>query len=184
MIFLKNSSTIKINIGCGLDIKENYINYDLTPLHPSVLKLDLENMMIPHEDNSVDKIIAQDVLEHIFDLSKVMKEFYRVLKPGGKVYIRVPHFTYHCAYEDPTHCRRFSSESFKYFCSSHRRAYEVDAKFNKCYIFLAFLKRWYLPYNYFVEKFVNISFATNYIYEVSFLRNLFPAENINCILTK
>ena len=44
-----------------------------------VLKLDLENMSIPHEDNSVQEIIAKDVLEHINDLSKVMAEFYRIL---------------------------------------------------------------------------------------------------------
>ena len=175
---------LKINIGCGLDIKFNYINYDLTPLHPAVKTLDLEKMSIPHEDNSVEEIIAQDVLEHIYNLSKVMNEFYRVLKPGGKVNIRVPHFTYHCAFEDPTHCRRFSIETLKYFCVSHRRAYEVDAKFKKCHVYLAFLKRWYLPYNFVIEKIVNLSFATNYLYEVSFLRNIFPAENINCVLIK
>lgn len=176
--------SVKINIGCGLNIKSNYINYDLIPLHHSVIKHDLENTNLPHKDNSVEKIIAQDVLEHISNLSKVMNDCHRVLKPGGKFIIRVPHFTYHCAFEDPTHCRQFTIESFKYFCISHRRGYEVGAKFSRCIIHLDFLKRWYLPYNYFVEKIVNLSFATSYLYEVSFLRNLFPAENINCILIK
>lgn len=180
----KKNYPLKINIGCGRDIKRNYINYDICPLDPVVLKLDLENMSILHEDNSVQEIIAKDVLEHINDLSKVMAEFYRILSPGGRIYIRVPHFTFQCAFEDPTHCRRFTIESFKYFCLSHRRGYEVGAKFSSCKIHLNFLKRWYLSYIYFVEKIVNLSFATSYLYEVFFLRNLFPAENINCILIK
>lgn len=177
-------SSLKINIGCGLNIRPSYINYDLIPLHQSVIKHDLENMNLPHADNSVEKIIAQDVLEHISNLSRVMNDCHRVLKPGGEFIIRVPHFTYHCAFEDPTHCRRFTIESFKYFCISHRRGYEVGAKFSSCKIHLNFLKKWYLPFNYFVERIVNLSFATSYLYEVSFLRNLFPAENINCILIK
>ena len=171
----KNNKTVKINIGCGLDIKKDHINYDLIPLHPSVIKHDLEKMKFKHDDNSIDLINAQDVLEHVNDLSKVLNEFHRILKPHGEVSIRVPHFTYHCAYEDPTHCRRFSIETFKYFCKSHRRGYEVNAKFEKCYVYLSFLKRWYLPYNFLIERFVNFSFATSYIYEVSFLRNLFPS---------
>ena len=80
MNFEKKNSSLKINIGCGQDIK-NYINYDIFPLDPVVLKLDLENMSIPHEDNSVKEIIAKDVLEHINDLPKVMAEFYRILFP-------------------------------------------------------------------------------------------------------
>ena len=176
--------SIKINIGCGFDIKHDFLNYDLIPLDPKVIKLDLEEAKLPHASNSVEKILAKDVLEHIKDLSGVMNEFYRVLKPGGKLIVRVPHFTYHCAYEDPTHCRLFATETFQFFCGKHYRGYEVRSKFIECRIFLSFLKRWYLPYNFLVEKIVNLSFATNYLYEVSFLRNIFPAENINCILIK
>lgn len=38
---------------------------------------------LPFPDNSFDVITCVDVLEHVPDLGKVLKEIYRVLKPGG-----------------------------------------------------------------------------------------------------
>ena len=46
----------------------------------------------PFEDNTIDEIQAGDVIEHItFRLTfHVLREFNRILKPGGKLHIRVP----------------------------------------------------------------------------------------------
>lgn len=43
-------------------------------------------------DESIDEILMVEVLEHIsfHDTSKVLKEIYRVLKPGSKIHIQVP----------------------------------------------------------------------------------------------
>lgn len=45
---------------------------------------------IPLDDNSVDVIICIQVLEHLPEPWKVIKEFYRVLKPGGYIYASCP----------------------------------------------------------------------------------------------
>ena len=42
---------------------------------------------IPKPDNSYDAIISTQVLEHVEYPQKVMDEFYRVLKPGGKLFL-------------------------------------------------------------------------------------------------
>ena len=57
---------------------------------------------LPYGDNSIAKIQAQDVLEHLpFDkVPFVLDEIYRVLKPGGIFRLSVPD------YRSPVHKRR------------------------------------------------------------------------------
>jgi len=45
---------------------------------------------LPFEDDTFDKIIAAEVMEHIPDDMQAMKELFRVLKPGGQVAVTVP----------------------------------------------------------------------------------------------
>ena len=45
---------------------------------------------IPFNDNSFDVVICNHVLEHVDNDKKVMKEFYRVMKPGGWGIFQVP----------------------------------------------------------------------------------------------
>jgi ubiquinone/menaquinone biosynthesis C-methylase UbiE len=45
---------------------------------------------LPFPDNSFDKIIAAEVMEHIPNDMAAMKELFRVLKPGGQIAVTVP----------------------------------------------------------------------------------------------
>ncbi|GAA3315441.1 hypothetical protein GCM10020219_031950 [Nonomuraea dietziae] len=46
---------------------------------------------MPFEDNSFDRVIAAEVLEHIHEDTTAMREILRVLKPGGLAAVhRVP----------------------------------------------------------------------------------------------
>lgn len=47
-----------------------------------------ENINLP--DNSVDVIVIRSVLVHLIDKLSVIKEFYRILKPGGRVSVFEP----------------------------------------------------------------------------------------------
>lgn len=53
--------------------------------------------------NSVDHIYSRHVLEHVPDLEVMMREISRILKPGGKCEIIVPHFSNPYFYSDYTH---------------------------------------------------------------------------------
>jgi len=44
---------------------------------------------LPFDDNAFDLVYSQSAIEHVADLQKVLEEFYRVLKPGGRLIIRV-----------------------------------------------------------------------------------------------
>lgn len=45
---------------------------------------------LPFEDGSFDRIIARHLLEHMIDPVKVLKDWARVLKPGGQIILAVP----------------------------------------------------------------------------------------------
>jgi hypothetical protein len=52
------------------------------------VKMDVQE--IPYPDNSFNVIMCNHVLEHVNDDFKAMKEFYRVMKPGGWGIFQVP----------------------------------------------------------------------------------------------
>jgi len=82
---------LKLNLGCGLDKRQGYVNIDCRPeCNPDLLH-DLTKPL-PYSDNSVDEIIAKDLLEHFshHDVERILQDWYRVLKPGGKIYIQTP----------------------------------------------------------------------------------------------
>ena len=45
---------------------------------------------IPFDDDSFDVLMANHLMEHVYDDYKVLSEFYRVLKPGGWGILQVP----------------------------------------------------------------------------------------------
>lgn len=83
----------KLNLGAGGTRKEGYVNVDwLSALKPDI-EHDLNVFPYPFEDNEFDHIEAYHVLEHLDRPFQVMKEIHRILKPGGKLIIKVPHFS-------------------------------------------------------------------------------------------
>lgn len=88
------------------------INSRLTP----DIVWDLNQFPYPLEDNCFDVVVCEHVIEHLDYVVSVMEEIHRVLRPGGRAWIRVPHFSSLNANTDPTHTRRFSSRSMDYFC--------------------------------------------------------------------
>lgn len=63
---------------------------------------------IPLENESVDVIISQEVLEHIFDIEQGLAEMRRVLRKNGLIFIQVP---YKNLVESTNHLRLFSKET-------------------------------------------------------------------------
>jgi glycosyltransferase involved in cell wall biosynthesis/ubiquinone/menaquinone biosynthesis C-methylase UbiE len=49
---------------------------------------------LPFADNSFDKVLMSEVLEHLVDDRGSLREVYRVLKPGGVLALSVPHANY------------------------------------------------------------------------------------------
>jgi glycosyltransferase involved in cell wall biosynthesis/SAM-dependent methyltransferase len=49
---------------------------------------------LPFADNSFDKVLMTEVLEHLADDRTAMREIFRILKPGGVLALSVPHANY------------------------------------------------------------------------------------------
>ncbi len=102
----------KLNLGCGDDIREGYLNVDFEKI-PGVDKVyDLNKLPYPFKDGTFDEIVMRNVLEHLNDAYLVMKEIHRIASPRGTVKIRVPHFSSNNAWGDLQHKRGFNSETF------------------------------------------------------------------------
>ena len=77
-------------------LPKGYVTADLANPR-AMVKMDVTD--IPYPDASFDIIYCSHVLEHVVDDRRAMREFYRVLKPGGWAVILVP-ITMDTTFED------------------------------------------------------------------------------------
>ena len=81
-----------LNLGCG---NETYgtdrVDYIKTKTTTKVADL---NKKFPYPSNSFDEVYSCDALEHIRNLGNFAEECFRVLKKGGKLYIRTDNAAY------------------------------------------------------------------------------------------
>lgn len=176
---------MRLNIGCGKDIKKDWINLDIVKNKGIDIVHDLNDLPLPFDNNTFDYILCQDILEHV-NFVPLINEIHRMLKQKGKLEIRVPHFTSKLNFEDPTHKYQFSIRTFDYFIKNdffkYRRNINYFSKIEKKILFdkkgliLRFL-------NFLLESYVNLSEKHQNMYEGSLLR-IFPALNIKIILVK
>jgi len=83
----------KLDLGCGERKKEGYVTLDFRPeVNPDIVH-NLNVFPYPFPDSYFDVIEASHVLEHLDRPFLVMKELHRILKPGGRLIIKVPHFS-------------------------------------------------------------------------------------------
>lgn len=91
---------MKLNLGCGDKILPGYVNVDVVESRagktPDVI-CDL-HQLTPFEDNAVDEILSVHVVEHFWrwEVVDVLKEWVRVLKPGGKMILECPNLISAC----------------------------------------------------------------------------------------
>jgi teichuronic acid biosynthesis glycosyltransferase TuaG len=80
---------LKLNLGCGDEVLQGWVNIDAYNDKADV-KADVK--ALPYATDSVDLMLASHVLEHFTFQNgfNVLKEWYRALKPGGKVIIETP----------------------------------------------------------------------------------------------
>ena len=81
----------------------------------NVKKADVSSSPLPYPDNSFDIIYHKSLIEHLYSPDNLMKETYRVLKPGGKVIILTPDWVsvMKVFYEDFTHSRPYDRISLR-----------------------------------------------------------------------
>lgn len=76
----------------GVDSSDIAIKFCQERGYSNVVSGSAENMSF--ENNSFDLICAMDLLEHLDNDQKALKEFYRILRPGGFLFVTVPAYMF------------------------------------------------------------------------------------------
>jgi SAM-dependent methyltransferase len=121
---------LQLNLGSGRNFREECLNIDIRDYWAPDLVVDL-NQTFPQGEsqtfqtarfgtiiiakNVFKKIIAHDVLEHIFNLTVFMKSCLDLLEVGGEFDIIVPYDLSYGAWQDPTHIHAFNERSWLYY---------------------------------------------------------------------
>jgi len=105
-----------LHLGCGdrPTLDQPAINVDIRKLRGVDEVYDLNQRPWPWGDEQFDKVDCTDILEHLDEVPATMDEIWRVLEPGGLVWIRGPHQFGRNWLTDPTHKRAFNEFSFDY----------------------------------------------------------------------
>lgn len=118
----------KINIGCGRDYREGWINIDISREVKADAYCDIRTWELQRntdgnydariKDEEADVVYISGVLEQIGEnehLIHAINECWRVLKPGGQIVIVVPNAKHAIAHRDPMDIRKFTPATFNYF---------------------------------------------------------------------
>ena len=120
---------MRLNLGCGRDIREGYVNVDIVKL-PGVDKVfDFNRFPYPFKDNMFEEIYVSHVLEHMDDVVRVMEEIHRICKKGAVVKIKVPFFNHHTAFQDPQHRHFFTLASFDYYTDDFKLNFYTKVRY-------------------------------------------------------
>jgi len=184
---LARSTPLRIDLGSGRGRKAGYYALDRASVdEPVDIVADLNEPLDLLPDDSVGEVHTAHVLEHVTNLVGLMEELHRVVRPGGRIDIRVPHFSNPYHYSDPTHVRFFGAFSFYYFASeaNQPRFRKVPSFYSK-YRFvveevrITLLLRSSLEHLFFprLQAFINRSDERRDMFERRLCR-LFPADEI------
>jgi len=128
----KKDSPKILDLGCGATKYPGAVGIDQLQLPGVDIVHDLEKFPYPFPEDSFDKIVARNLLEHLPDTVAVFREVHRLLKPGGTFYFEVPHFSCCDMYKDPTHKSFYTYDTVGYFAPEDelfKFSYAPDVQF-------------------------------------------------------
>jgi ubiquinone/menaquinone biosynthesis C-methylase UbiE len=112
---LSNSSSIRIELGCGSKkMNPDSIGIDILDYPEVDIVGDIFEVLKKFPDSSVEYVSSSHFIEHIGDINLLILELERVLKSGGIIDFIAPHFSNPYFYSDPTHRNFFGLYTFSY----------------------------------------------------------------------
>lgn len=85
------TSEALVVLGCGPYLPEGAIGIDWNRDSKADIICDLNTDTIPLNDNSVDVVASNHTVEHIGGATHLVRECWRILKPGGYIVWRMPY---------------------------------------------------------------------------------------------
>lgn len=115
---------MKLNLGCGTNIRKGWINIDKQPLEGVDWVADLDTMTeFPVDPETCEEFYLSHILEHLTNPLHLMEQMWYVAKPDARLIIKVPHGAHDMAWADPDHKRAYFPSSFQFFAQpAYKRA--------------------------------------------------------------
>ncbi|MFH1134351.1 MAG: class I SAM-dependent methyltransferase [Nanoarchaeota archaeon] len=121
--------------GIGVEVRDDLVSNATQKYgNPNCIFQKYDGLDIDFNDGSFDCVISFQVLEHIHDELRFLKEAKRVLKTGGKLYLSTPNRKYRLTKNqlpwNKFHVREYSSEELRLLIGTifqHYSIYGVDA---------------------------------------------------------
>ncbi len=111
-----------INVGAGQHQRAGTISIDPVYAEEDEWHIKAFGENLPLEDNSIDFVICNGVLHYVKEPAKVVDEIYRVLKPGGRIYIEYPFLQ--PIHAVPNDYNRLALDGLKNLCKDFK---EIDS---------------------------------------------------------
>jgi len=133
-------------------IKSELFGIDIIPGKNTNLLFNFNNFNYPIKENSIDTIVAAEVIEHLSMPFKFLQECYRILKPKGRLIITTPNMFSAC-YLFPIfkpsgtefdHCYAWNMELFESLVSRTKFKIKYKKNYN------------YFDSNYFIKLFIKM----------------------------
>ncbi|MFO7974348.1 MAG: hypothetical protein R6V12_06930 [Candidatus Hydrogenedentota bacterium] len=107
---------LKLNLGCGRDYREGWLNADINRAVKADMYLDMREGL-PFHDNAVGHVMLDNVLEHVprNRYFGFLEELHRICMPEAKIEVYAPHYSGIFAFKHPAHYVYFGVGSFDLF---------------------------------------------------------------------
>lgn len=117
-----------LELGCG-NRKRDPATIGIDALDYECVDLvgDVFEVLAAMPDGTVDEVYSAHFFEHVNDVPRLLVELARVLKPGGRLAITVPHFSNPYFYSDITHRATFGLYSMSYFSIDRQLSRKVPS---------------------------------------------------------
>ena len=158
---------MKLNLGCGHDVREGWVNADVSPCDSRVLYVNLDKPFPDGWWRACEEIVMQDVLEHLDDPEGCLENCAACLQPAGVLKVRGPHYTCRDTFTDLTHRRGLSSETMSRWANRNGMTATVRLGFEPWNLWMAW---------------VNLHPMGMKLYEATLLRALAPAKHVHAEL--
>lgn len=160
-----------LNLGCGQSYIEGYCNVDFHSHVKVDCVHDLNVFPYPFKDSSFDFVLASHIIEHLDKPFVVMQELHRIMRPGARLVVKVPHWSR--GFTHPEHKSGFDVTFPLYFNKNFSKSGYFGVDFELEQMELHYIAFWHLlPYLGVGQGLISIMRVVNVVF--NFFAKLSP----------
>ena len=109
------SYLLRLDLASGENKKPGFKSVDISQEVQPDFIVDLNKYPWPWDDNSCFELFSSHFVEHVKDIKSFFEECWRILVPLGTITVLCPYYSSIRAWQDYTHVRPISENTFLYF---------------------------------------------------------------------